>query len=48
MELLNEEGNIVGIGVVDGSIKCGMELNNLKLFPFEVVVCVSWVIDETF
>ena len=46
LELLSEGGNIVGIGAVDNSIKCGMELNHVKLFPSEVVVRVSHVVDE--
>ena len=40
VEFLSEGGNIVGIGAVDNSIKCGMELNHVKLFPSEVVVRV--------
>ena len=46
VELLSEGGNIVGIGAVDNSIKCGMELNHVKLFPSEVAVRVSRVVDE--
>jgi hypothetical protein len=38
VELLESGGNVVGTGVIDGNIKCGMELNGVKLCPSEVVV----------
>ena len=46
VELLSEGGNIVGIGEIDNSMKCRMELNHVKLFPSKVVVHVSRVVDE--
>jgi hypothetical protein len=45
MELLGSEGNVVGTGVIDGNIKCGMELNVVKLCPSEMAVQVVEVSD---
>jgi hypothetical protein len=42
LELLGSGGNVVGRGVIDGNIKCGMELNAVKLCPSEVAV---WVVE---
>jgi hypothetical protein len=36
VELLGPGGNVVGTGVLQDNIKCGMELNAVKLCPFEV------------
>jgi hypothetical protein len=38
VELLGPEGNVVGTGVLQDNIKCGMELNAVKLCLFEVAV----------
>ena len=46
MELLGLEGNIFGMGVLQDNIKCGMELNTVKLCSFEVVVQVIQVLEE--
>jgi hypothetical protein len=35
------------IGVLQDNIKCGMELNAVKLCPFEVAVQVVQVLDES-
>jgi hypothetical protein len=40
MELLGPGASVVGKGVIDGNIKCGMELNIMKLCPFEVAIRV--------
>jgi hypothetical protein len=40
VELLRSGRNVVGTGVIDGNIKCGMELNAVKMYPFEVAVQV--------
>jgi hypothetical protein len=40
VELLGLGGNVVGTGVLQDNIKCGMELNAVKLCPFEVAVQV--------
>jgi hypothetical protein len=45
VELLGSGGNVVGTGVIDGNIKCGMELNAMKLCPSEVAVRVIEVSD---
>jgi hypothetical protein len=46
VELLGPGGNVVGTGVLQDNIKCGMELNAVKLCPFEVVVQVVRVLEE--
>jgi hypothetical protein len=38
MELLGSVGNVVGMGVIDGNIKCGMELNAVKLCLSELAI----------
>jgi hypothetical protein len=40
VELLGPGASVVGKGVIDGNIKCGMELNIMKLCPFEVAIRV--------
>jgi hypothetical protein len=45
VELLGSRGNVVGTGVIDGNIKCGTELNAMKLCPSEVAVRVVEVSD---
>jgi hypothetical protein len=40
-------GNVVGTGVLQDNIKCGMELNAVKLCPFEVALQVVQVLDES-
>jgi hypothetical protein len=40
VELLGPGGTVVGTGVLQENIKCGMELNAVKLCPFEVAVQV--------
>jgi hypothetical protein len=47
MELLGPGGNVIGTGVLQENIKCGMELNAVKLCPFEVAVQVVQVLDES-
>jgi hypothetical protein len=47
MELLGPGDNVVGTGVLQDNIKCGMELNAVKLCPFEVAVQVLQVLDES-
>jgi hypothetical protein len=47
VELLGARGNVVGTGVLQENIKCGMELNAVKLCPFEVAVQVVQVLDES-
>jgi hypothetical protein len=46
VELLGPGGNVLGTGVLQDNIKCGMELNAVKLCPFEVAVQVVQVLDE--
>ena len=45
MELLGKGGNVVGKGLIDCNVKCGMELNAVKLYPFEVAIWILEVID---
>jgi hypothetical protein len=45
VELLGLGGNVVGTGVIDGNIKCSMELNAVNLCPSEVAVRVVEVSD---
>jgi hypothetical protein len=47
VELLGPGGTVVGMGVLQENIKCGMELNAVKLCPFEVAVQVVQVLDES-
>jgi hypothetical protein len=47
VELLGPGDNTVGTGVLHDNIKCGMELNAVKLCPFEVAVQVGQVLDES-
>jgi hypothetical protein len=47
VELLGLGDNVVGTGVVQDTIKCGMELNAVKLYPFEVAVQVVRVLEES-
>jgi hypothetical protein len=47
VELLGPGGNVVGTGVLQDNIKCGMELNAVKLCPFEVAVQVVRVLEES-
>jgi hypothetical protein len=47
VELLGPGGNVVGTGVLQNNIKCRMELNAVKLYPFEVAVQVVQVLDES-
>ena len=47
MELLGPGGNVVGTGILQENIRCGMELNAVKLCPFEVAVQVVRVIEES-
>ena len=46
MDLLNEDMSIVGRGIIDESIKCEMELNEVKLFPSEIAVRVMLLEDN--
>jgi hypothetical protein len=47
VEFLGPGGNVVGMGVLQDNIKCRMELNVVKLCPFEVAVQVVQVFDES-
>jgi hypothetical protein len=47
VELLGMGDNVVGTGVLQDNIKYGMELNVVKLCPFEVAVQVVQVLDES-
>ena len=47
VELLGPGGNVVGTGILQDNIKCGMELNAVKLCPFEVAVQVVQVLEES-
>jgi hypothetical protein len=47
VELLGLGGNVVGTGVLQDNIKCGMELNAMKLCPFEVAIQVVRVLEES-
>ena len=47
MELLRPGDNVVGTGVLQDNIKCGMELNAVKLCPFEVAIQVVQVLEES-
>jgi hypothetical protein len=47
VELLGPGANVVGTGVLQDNIKCGMELNAMKLCPFEVAIQVVQVLDES-
>jgi hypothetical protein len=47
VDLLGPGGNVVGTGVLQENIKYGMELNAVKLCPFEVAVQVVQVLDES-
>jgi hypothetical protein len=45
IELLGLGENVVGTGVINENIKCGMELNAMKLCPSEVAVRIVEVRD---
>lgn len=45
VELLNANNIVVGTGKIDNSLKCGMELNAVKLCPFETAIRVVDVYD---
>jgi len=47
VQLLGDNGSIVGVGVVDTSFTCGSELHQVKLRPIEIVVHVTHALDET-
>jgi hypothetical protein len=47
VELLGPGGNVVRTGVLQENIKCGLELNAMKLYPFEVAVQVVRVLEES-
>jgi hypothetical protein len=47
VELLGSGGNVVGSGVLQDNIKCRIELNAVKLCPFEVAVQVVRVLEES-
>jgi hypothetical protein len=47
VELLRPGDNVVGTGVLHDNIKCRMELNAVKLCPFEVAVQVVRVLEES-
>ena len=45
VELLNANNIVVGTGMINNNFKCGMELNAVKLCPFEVAIRVVHVYD---
>ena len=45
VELLDDEYNVVGQGVVQKNFTCGMELHNVKLCPFQAAIHVTQVVD---
>ena len=47
MELLGLGDNVVGTGVLQDNIKCRMELNAVRLYPFEMVVQVVRLLEES-
>jgi len=47
VQLLGDNGNVVGVGEVDMSFTCGVKLHQVKLRLFEIVVHVTHVVDET-
>ena len=47
VELLDDEHNLVGQGVVQKNFTCRMELHDVKLHPFEVAVYVTQVVDRS-
>ena len=47
MELLRQGGNVIRTTILQENIKCGMELNAVKLCLFEVAVQVVRVIEES-
>ena len=47
VELLGPGDNVVGTGVLQNNIKCGMELNAVKLCPFEVAIQIVQVLEES-
>ena len=47
MELLGQGDNVVGKGILQENIKCRMELNAVKLCPFEVAIQVARVIEKS-
>ena len=47
VELLGLRDNVVETGVLQDNIKCRMELNAVKLCPFEVAIQVVQVLDES-
>ena len=47
IELLGPGGNVVGTRILQDNIKCKMELNAVKLCPFEVAVQVVQVLEES-
>jgi len=44
-KIVNKGRNCSWHGIIDASIKCEMELNQVKLFPSEVAICITHVID---
>ena len=47
LELLRPGDNVVGTGVLQDNIKCGMELNAMKLCLFEVALQVVQVLEKS-
>jgi hypothetical protein len=46
VQLLGDDGTVVGVGMVDNSITCGTELHQVKLRPFEIAVHVTHAAEE--
>ena len=47
VQLLADDDNVVGIGVVDTSLTSGDKLHQVKLRPYEIAIRVTHVVDET-
>ena len=45
VELLDDESNVVGKGVVFNNFTCGMELHDVKLCPSKIGVRITHVLD---
>jgi len=46
VQLLEEDGTVVGFGVLDTNFTCVIELHQVKLRPFEVTICVTHTFNE--
>jgi len=46
VQLLKEDGIIMGFGVLDTNFTCGVELHQMKLRPYKVAIRVTHALDE--